>query len=108
MSRELPISLSNARKAANWLMTNFGGSIRTVSDGTPFDPALICSIACQETVVPDDHRSGEPRAVRAVKNILDRGERRLRHRTFNRDRRYQRQSSPTQHPTRLPSDSVSK
>ena len=49
MSRELPISLSNARKAANWLMTNFGGSIRTVSDGTPFDPALICSIACQET-----------------------------------------------------------
>jgi hypothetical protein len=30
-------------------MTNFGGSIRTVSDGTPFDPALICSIACQET-----------------------------------------------------------
>jgi len=49
MSRELPISLSNARKAANWLMTNFGGSIRAVSDGTPFDPALICSIACQET-----------------------------------------------------------
>ena len=49
MSRELPISLNSARKAANWLMTHFGGSIRAASGGTPFDPALICGIACQET-----------------------------------------------------------
>lgn len=49
MSRELPISLSSARKATNWLMTNFGGSIRSATDGTPFNSALLCGIACQET-----------------------------------------------------------
>lgn len=49
MSRELPIPLNSARKAANWLMTHFGGSIRAAADGTPFDPGLLCSIACQET-----------------------------------------------------------
>lgn len=49
MPRELPISLTSARKATNWLMTNFGGSIRSATDGTPFSPALLCGIACQET-----------------------------------------------------------
>ncbi|HEV2840304.1 MAG TPA: hypothetical protein VGW39_03180 [Chthoniobacterales bacterium] len=49
MSRELPISLGSARKATNWLMTNFGGSIRSATDGTPFNSALLCGIACQET-----------------------------------------------------------
>jgi lysozyme len=49
MSRELPISLASARKATNWLMTNFGGSIRSATQDTPFSPALICALACQET-----------------------------------------------------------
>jgi hypothetical protein len=30
-------------------MTHFGGSIRSATDGTPFSPALLCAIACQET-----------------------------------------------------------
>ncbi|HEY5705975.1 MAG TPA: hypothetical protein VIS96_10410 [Terrimicrobiaceae bacterium] len=49
MPRELPISLNSARKATNWLMTHFGGSIRAATDDTPFNPALLCGIACQET-----------------------------------------------------------
>ena len=49
MSEELPISLNSARKATNWLMTYFGGSIRASTDGTPFSPALLCGIVCQET-----------------------------------------------------------
>jgi hypothetical protein len=49
MPRRLPISRANARKATNWLMTHFGGSIRSATDGTPFSPALPCGIACQET-----------------------------------------------------------
>ncbi len=49
MPRELPISLASARKATNWLMTHFGGSIRAATDGTPFSPALLCGIVCQET-----------------------------------------------------------
>ena len=48
MSRELPIPLNSARKATNWLMTHFGGSIRAAADEN-FTPALLCSIACQET-----------------------------------------------------------
>jgi len=40
--------LNSARKATNWLMTNFGGSIRAAADDH-FTPALLCSIACQET-----------------------------------------------------------
>jgi hypothetical protein len=49
MPRRLPISRANARKATNWLMTHFGGTIRSATDGTPFSPALLCAIACQET-----------------------------------------------------------
>jgi len=30
-------------------MTNFGGSIRSATNGTPFSPALLCGVACQET-----------------------------------------------------------
>lgn len=47
--RSLPISRANARKATNWLMTHFGPTIHSATDGTPFTPALICAIACQET-----------------------------------------------------------
>jgi hypothetical protein len=47
--RRLPISRANARKATNWLMTHFGGSVRSATAGTPFSPALLCGIACQET-----------------------------------------------------------
>jgi hypothetical protein len=49
MARELPISLTSARKATNWLMTHFGGSIQSATNGTPFSSALLCGIACQET-----------------------------------------------------------
>ncbi len=49
MPEDLPISLNSARKATNWLMTHFGGSIRAATDGTPFSPALLCGIVCQET-----------------------------------------------------------
>jgi hypothetical protein len=48
-ARRLPISRANARKATNWLMTHFGATIRSATDRTPFTPALICAIACQET-----------------------------------------------------------
>ncbi len=47
--RGLPISRANARKATNWLMTHFGGSVRSATEGSPFSPALLCGIACQET-----------------------------------------------------------
>jgi hypothetical protein len=50
----------------------------------------IGQIAPLKTVVPDEHRSREPRAVRAVENILDRGQRRLRHRCSNSARSQQR------------------
>lgn len=49
MPRELPISLPQARRATRWLMTHFGGSLRDATAGTPFSPALLCAIACQET-----------------------------------------------------------
>ena len=49
MARELPISLTSARKATNWLMKHFGASIQSATNGTPFSPALLCGIACQET-----------------------------------------------------------
>lgn len=49
MPRRLPISRTNARKATNWLMTHFGGSIRSATEGTAFSPSLLCGIACQET-----------------------------------------------------------
>jgi hypothetical protein len=49
MPRRLPISRTNARKATNWLMTHFGGSIRSATEGSPFSPSLLCGIACQET-----------------------------------------------------------
>lgn len=49
MSRKLPIPLASARKATNWLMTNFGGSIRAATDGKPFTPAILSAIVCQET-----------------------------------------------------------
>lgn len=45
----LPISLPSAREATRWIMTHFGGSIRTATAGTPFSPALLCAIICQET-----------------------------------------------------------
>jgi hypothetical protein len=48
-ARSLPISHASARKATNWLMTHFGGSVRSATNGTPFSPALLCGIACQET-----------------------------------------------------------
>jgi hypothetical protein len=49
MPRKLPISLKSAREATNWLMTNFGASVRSATDNTPFSSALLCGIACQET-----------------------------------------------------------
>jgi hypothetical protein len=49
MPTKLPITIRSARKATNWLMTNFGASIRSATENTPFSPALLCGIACQET-----------------------------------------------------------
>ena len=62
----------------------------------------------QKAAVPDEHRSRESRAVRAIENILYGCQRGLRHRCSNSACHQQRQLSPTEHPTRLPSDSVSK
>lgn len=49
MSNELPISLTNARQATRWLMTHFGDRIKAAAAGTPFSPALLCGMVCQET-----------------------------------------------------------
>ncbi len=49
MSNELPISLANARLATRWLMTHFGDRITAAAAGTPFSPALLCGMVCQET-----------------------------------------------------------
>lgn len=49
MSNQLPITLSSARLATRWLMTHFGDRITTATAGTPFSPALLCGMVCQET-----------------------------------------------------------
>lgn len=46
---ELPISEKSARLATRWLMSNFGPRVAAAGAGTPFTPAILCGIVCQET-----------------------------------------------------------
>jgi len=48
-SSALPINEAQCRRATRWLMARFGTRIVTASAGTPFSPALLCGIVCQET-----------------------------------------------------------
>jgi len=45
----LPLTEAQTRKATRWLATNFGDSLRGVTQGTPFGVELLCGIACKET-----------------------------------------------------------
>lgn len=45
----LPISKAQAKKAANWLVQNFGEQIKEHLYGTPYDLELVSAIFCQET-----------------------------------------------------------
>lgn len=48
---ELPISLANAKKVAQWLKGNYGPKIEAICKGTPFPPHIVCAIASQETAI---------------------------------------------------------
>jgi hypothetical protein len=45
----LPINETQCRRATRWLMRHFGTRIAGAAAGTPFSPALLCGIVCQET-----------------------------------------------------------
>lgn len=45
----LPITRDQAYTAAKWIKQNFGDQVAAATGGTPFDPDLLCGIACQET-----------------------------------------------------------
>lgn len=45
----LPINETQCRRATRWLMGHFGTRIVTATAGTPFSPAVLCGIVCQET-----------------------------------------------------------
>lgn len=45
----LPISESQCRRSTRWLMGHFGTRIVDATTGTPFSPAVLCGIVCQET-----------------------------------------------------------
>lgn len=49
MANELPISANQARRATEWLMTNFGPTITQAVGSTAFKKKHLCAIACQET-----------------------------------------------------------
>lgn len=60
----LPITKSQAYKAAKWIKNNFSEAIAAKTTGTPFSVDFICAIACQETAYfwlnfIDDHSPNE-------------------------------------------------
>jgi len=50
-ARELPVSEAQARKATRWVMENFGELIQCKTAGTPFTPALLTAMICQESAL---------------------------------------------------------
>lgn len=46
---DLPVGEASARKVTRWLMGNFGAKLEAAGKGTPFTPAILCAIVCQET-----------------------------------------------------------
>lgn len=44
-----PLSRAQALRAQDWLMREFGGAMIAATQGTPFDPPLLCAIAAKET-----------------------------------------------------------